>query len=345
VTDTTDHLLEPLDAEAPCGPNLEYDAAFLTLESLAAPRPERAIGDTVKQAEEPDWRDVARQAEQVAGRTHDLRVAVHLGNARLKTAGVVAWAASIGLIAGLLQRYWDDVHPRLDGDDPTERINALASLSAVDGTAGYLRGTPLLRAERIGAFSLRDLRLLNGTLKPGDAPTADDGVVSQEIVDAVVQHVDIAELLATDAAIAEAVSQVQAIGHVFEMRTPGAGPDLDTLERDLRELHLFLRAQVASRAPEALASQDAEAAGEGDAIRPETEHVAARGPVRNTDDVLRMLEEICAWYARHEPSSPVPPLLRRASRLVGLSFAELLRTLAPGGLSEFQSLAGDDENP
>jgi len=55
-----------------------------------------------------------------------------------------------------------------------------------------------------------------------------------------------------------------------------------------------------------------------------------------------MLDEICAWYARNEPSSPVPPLLRRASRLVGLSFADLLRTLAPGGLSEFQQLSGDD---
>jgi type VI secretion system protein ImpA len=57
-----------------------------------------------------------------------------------------------------------------------------------------------------------------------------------------------------------------------------------------------------------------------------------------------MLDEICAWYARNEPSSPVPPLLRRASRLVGLSFTELLRTLAPGGLSEFQQLSGED-NP
>lgn len=344
MTDTTDHLLEPLDTEAPCGPNLEYDAAFLALESLAATRPERAIGDTVKQAEEPDWRDVARQAEQVAERTYDLRVAVHLGNARLKTTGVVAWADNLGIIAGLLQRYWDDVHPRLDGDDPIERINALASLSAVDGTAGYLRSTPLLRAERIGAFSLRDLRLLNGTLRAGDSPTADDASVSQEVVDAIVQHVAIEELLATDAAIAAAVAHVQAIGQVFETRTPGAGPDLDTLERDLRELHLFLRAQVASRAPEALASQDADASGDSDVATPEAANAAARGPVRNTDDVLRMLDEICAWYARHEPSSPVPPLLRRASRMVGLSFAELLRTLAPGGLSEFQSLAGDEED-
>lgn len=340
--DTTDRLLEPLDIDAPCGPNLEYDADFLTLESLAAPRPERAIGDTVKQAEEPDWRDVARQAEQVAERTRDLRVAIHLGNARLKTSGLTAWTASLGVVAGLLERYWDDVHPRLEDGDPVERINALAALAAVDGTVGHLRGTALLRAERIGMFSLRDLRVLNGTSRASES-TPDTPPVGQDIIDAVIQHVEVDELLATEQAVADALSHVQAIGHVFEERTPGMGPDLDALERDLRELNTFLRAQVAIRAPEALAVIDGGDEGDGIGAGAEAAAVTSRGPVRNTDDVLRMLDEICAWYARNEPSSPVPPLLRRASRLVGLSFSELLRALAPGGVSEFQSLTGDED--
>jgi type VI secretion system protein ImpA len=39
----------------------------------------------------------------------------------------------------------------------------------------------------------------------------------------------------------------------------------------------------------------------------------------------------------------VRPILRRAHGLVGLGFAELLKALAPGGLTEFQNIAGDDE--
>ncbi|MBB3228147.1 type VI secretion system protein ImpA [Luteibacter sp. Sphag1AF] len=340
--DTTDSLLEALDVDAPCGPNLEYDAAFLALEMLAAPRPERAVGDSVKCAEEPEWRDVARQAEQLWERTRDLRIAIHLGNARLKTSGIAAWAQSIGLVEALLQRYWSDVHPQLDDNDPVERVNALAALAAVDGTVGYLRSVPLLRAERIGAFSLRDLRVLNGSLKPGDG-AMESAPVSQEMVDAVAQQVEVDVLVTTEAAIAAALAHVRAIGRMFEERTPGMGPDFDALERDLREIDTFLRAQVAMRAPQALV-QDAGA----DVATCSADHTdttvatAAHGPVRNTDDVLRMLDEICAWYSRHEPSSPVPPLLRRASRLVGLSFTELLRTLAPGGVSEFQHLSGDE---
>ncbi|MGY3230503.1 type VI secretion system protein ImpA [Luteibacter sp. HA06] len=339
--DTTEPFLEPLDETETCGPNLEYDPAFLILENLAAPGAERAIGDTVKQAEEPDWREVSRQAEQVAGRTRDLRVAIHWANARLKTEGFTAWSATVGLVAGLLTRYWNEVHPRLDEGDPVERINALAALAATDGTVGYLRSVPLLRADRIGAFSLRDLRVLNGTLKSGES-TPEAVPVSQDIVDAVVQHVDIDLLVTTEAAVAGALVHVRSIGRLFEEQTPGLGPDLDTLERDLRDIDAFLRTQVAIRAPQALVAADG-APGNDQGNEPTSGAVpVARGPVRGTDDVLRMLDEICAWYARNEPSSPVPPLLRRASRLVGLSFAELLRTLAPGGLSEFQQLSGED---
>jgi len=340
--DTTDRFLEPLDEHAPCGPNLEYDPEFLALEGLAAPRTERAVGDTVKQAEEPEWREVARQAQQVAERTRDLRVAIHWGNARLKTEGLPAWSNNVRLVADWLTRYWDDVHPRLDEGDPVERINALAALAAIDSTVGYLRSAPILQAERIGSFSLRDLRLLNGTLKAGDS-ASDASPVAQELVDAVVQHVDPELMVATQTAVAAALGHVQSIGRIFEERTPGMGPDFDMLERDLRDLDTFLRAQVTIRAPHALVATNVDTATGESSELGAAPAVTMRGPVRGSEDVLRMLDEICAWYARNEPSSPVPPLLRRAGRLVGLSFTELLRTLAPGGLSEFQQLSGEDE--
>jgi type VI secretion system protein ImpA len=55
---------------------------------------------------------------------------------------------------------------------------------------------------------------------------------------------------------------------------------------------------------------------------------------------MRKLDELCEYYARSEPSSPVPLLLRRAQRLVGKDFVDLLKDLAPGGISEFQVISG-----
>ena len=334
--DTTDTFLQPLDPDAPCGPNLEYDAAFLALETLAAPRAERVVGDSVKQAESPEWRDVAKQAEEVAARTRDLRVAIHLATARLHIGGFPAWAAGIALIRRLLERYWDDVHPAPDDGDATERVNALAALSSPEAMLGQLRVANLVRAERLGAFSLRDLRVLAGSVKPGDGVNA----VTQEHVDAVMQQVDVDTLVELHGAIASALEDTRAIGTLFDERTPGSGPELDALLRDLRDMQAFVQPYLSVRAPDALAVQDV-SIDHGEAPASTRD---ARGPIHGAADVVRMLDEICAWYAVHEPSSPIPPLLQRARSLVGLGFADLLKAIAPGGLAEFQALSGDDGN-
>lgn len=50
----------------------------------------------------------------------------------------------------------------------------------------------------------------------------------------------------------------------------------------------------------------------------------ADSAIRSPRDVVAALDRICAWYERHEPSSPVPLVLRRARALVGASFADIL---------------------
>ena len=60
------------------------------------------------------------------------------------------------------------------------------------------------------------------------------------------------------------------------------------------------------------------------------------------DDVLLLIDKICAYYARAEPSSPVPLLLKRARRLVNKEFIEIMRDLAPDGLAQIELIRGAD---
>jgi type VI secretion system protein ImpA len=62
-------LLAPIGDESPAGNDLEYDPEFLALERAAALKAEKAIGDSVKAAEEPDWDKVAELAKSVLGRS------------------------------------------------------------------------------------------------------------------------------------------------------------------------------------------------------------------------------------------------------------------------------------
>jgi len=55
-----------------------------------------------------------------------------------------------------------------------------------------------------------------------------------------------------------------------------------------------------------------------------------------------LLDRLCAYYAHAEPSSPVPVLLRRARKLVGVRFADAVCELAPAGTEQVRHWIGLD---
>jgi len=328
-------LLTPLADEAPSGPDLEYDADFQTLERTATPKAERAIGDSVKTAEEPDWDKVSSLGEDLLGRSRDLRVAVHLTAAWTRMHGLAGWSDGLALIRGLLENLWDSVHPQLDAEDdndPTARVNAVMPLVDMQGLLGYFRSTPFVQSPRLGRFSLRDLRIANGTLKTA-APEGEAALPSMTDIEACCLDCPEEQLAAAARATSTAMEHAKAIDAAFTDRVGTAGPDLKPLLGEIYELKKFLDAEVANRMPAAEAEVPAGEEGAAPAN-------AASGRIETPQDVIRRLDEICEYYTRREPSSPIPHLLRRAQRLVGMDFVDLMKELAPGGLSEFQVISG-----
>jgi type VI secretion system protein ImpA len=66
------------------------------------------------------------------------------------------------------------------------------------------------------------------------------------------------------------------------------------------------------------------------------------GTIASRDDALRALDRVCEWIERHEPTNPAPLLIRRAKRLMTKSFLDIIRDLAPDGLSQVERIAGVD---
>lgn len=339
----TQHVLEPLLAplgeEAPTGEDLEYDQAFLALDRAATAKAERVMGDSVKAAEEPDWENVATQAETLLGRSKDLRVAVHLATAWMRTGGWPAWADGLGLIRGLLENFWDGVYPQLDAEDdndPTSRVNAVVPIADLQGVLGYLRTTPFVQSPRLGRFTLRDLYVANGTLKA--TATGDEARAAPSLteIEACCMDCPEEELRDVASAIDAALEHSKAIDSVFTAQVGTAGPDLKPLLSEMQELKRFVDPQLARRLP---GLAEAEAGGEG-AAAAEGGVVAGNGRINGPQDVLKRIDELCHYYEKNEPSSPVPLLLRRAQRLVGKNFLDLLGELAPSGVSEMQVISG-----
>ena len=67
------------------------------------------------------------------------------------------------------------------------------------------------------------------------------------------------------------------------------------------------------------------------------------GDISSRDDVVRILDKICEYFRRNEPSSPVPLLLQRAKRLVAKDFMDILKDLTPDAVAKMETIGGKQD--
>ncbi|HLK90242.1 MAG TPA: type VI secretion system protein TssA [Polyangia bacterium] len=334
-------LLAPVSAETPCGADLEYDAGFAALDRATQGKPEQQIGATIIPAEEPDWKAVSRQAVELMGRTKDLRVAVYLTKGLLHTEGLKGFADGLTVLQRLLETYWEGLFPRLDpddGNDPTMRFNILSTLTAAD-VLSAVRAAPMISSRTVGRFSYRDLEAATA------APADGSGGTTVATIEAAGLDADL-EGLQQQAAVAQAataaVKQIEAV--IGAIVGPGVGPSFATLAALLQKISGFLQSILGRRVPSAAGG---EAMADGVAVPAVNGAPAAggsfSGEIRSREDVVRALDRISAYYARNEPSSPLPLLVDRCKRLVTMGFMDIIRDLAPDGVRQVETLSGQKQ--
>ena len=227
--------LAAVNDDSPTGPNLEFDPDFAALDRAAEGTPERQAGDTIKPAEEPDWKDVEAQALALLERTRDLRVIGHLAVARLHLTGLPDYAEVLAVVRQLLETRWDEVHPQLDPEDdndPTLRANALLRLGHPGLVLKFVRDVPLAVSPRLGHYSWRDIAVATGLI-----PTEATDKPSEALIRSAFQDTDPANLSVIRAASLSAANEATAISAVFDERSGyGTGPDYTELVKLLNEV-------------------------------------------------------------------------------------------------------------
>jgi len=330
---------EDISPELACGADLEYDPSFRLLEEAVDGKPEAEYGKTVVAAVPPDWIAANTLCVELMSCSRDLRVVAYLSRARLAIEGVAGFADALALADGLLERHWSHVHPQLDandGNDPTARINALAAFVDTSGVLAELLDTPLLPQlpSQTLALTLREWFYANGDTPP----LAARAVMSlAEIEAAIAASVDRAVSL--KAAFCAALAHAERIEAVLAERVGMAQAlDLAALKTPLRRGEMLigdcLEKLGIGKTPEPGALATTHASFVTDIPAPAINQLATRA------DVIATLDRLCDYYARHEPSSPVPLLLHRARGLVDKSFVDLLKDLAPEGLAQLTSVVG-----
>ncbi|MEP1329976.1 type VI secretion system protein TssA [Pseudophaeobacter sp.] len=350
-------FLQARSEGAPSGDNLEYDPAFTEMELAAQPGDETVVGDERIEASDPDYQVVAEKSLEILERSHDLRAAVFLADAVLQSDGLLGFADVTTYLRGCLEQFWDSCHPELDEDDgdPTMRINAVQDLCGQpDGMGGpspvfrSLRRSALTESRGFGRFSLRDIEIAEGLMT---APESMDVVPDLATIGAAFQDSDADGVAGRLAAVELAEENIRAISAVFDEQTPGQGPELDPLIKLMRQIGKRLRdygdlndpAEVGMATADNAETQAADTMAAG--VNTGGAGTGAPGAINSPTDVANTLDRIIAYYARAEPSSPLPLLLERAKRLVGADFLTIVNDMAPRGLENVQLIGGlEDED-
>ncbi|MEX8508485.1 MAG: type VI secretion system protein TssA [Leptothrix ochracea] len=334
-----DALLAPMTGDAgdaSCGVDLVYDPAFMALGEAARGKPEQQYGDTLIAAIEPDWRQIHSQSLQLASRSRDLRVALWLLRSSIHQDGVHGALTGFELVQGLLERHWPHVHPQLDAedhDDPTERLNALAPLAHPAEVLADLRGVYVTRVPL--PLRLRDLELAFNRNDPAasSAPLGEDGAL-QALADAEQRTPGLLAALQALERCARSIDQ-RVETHVGA----GLGPDMLPLHK-----FLHLCAEAARRAADQMQVQPTTPSLEP---LPETSRSSNASSITvspptlgSRADAARELGRIADWIEHNEPGHPAPLFIRRAQRLMDMSFLDIMRDLVPDSIAQIEHFAG-----
>ena len=332
-----DQFLAPISPDKPCGEDLSNSQDYIELDTLVDGTPETQFSAAIP----PDWKTVYARCTDLLAKSKNLRVAVVLCLAALKREGWVGGAAALDMTAKMMRQYWDTMYPLLDPEDknnPIERFNILDALNnpigTYEDTFAYiqtLNEAPLTNSARIGKFSYA---VTQPDFKGENAPNPAQ-------IDAAFLDTPKEELAATSAAIDQAIAAVNDMAaYLGQIAGEMPSPSFDNLLAELGKIRKYMDSRLQLANPGGSEQATGDSSVSGDEVPVQGSGPSGGGAIRSRADVEDAIQRICDFYARSEPSSPLPLLLQRAKRLVRSDFLNIIEELTPEAVTQMKTVTG-----
>lgn len=340
-----DNFLAPLHDDEVAGSNIEYDDDFLNLMSLLQDKPEQQYGDLVVEAGIKDWRAIYESCKQILlHKSKDLLVMSYFTQSAMILNGLIGLKEGLFIIKGNLDRYWEDVFPKLldeDGDyDPDFRVNALSLFFTYDGILKDLKNVSLVKNGLSGKFYT--LKEIESFLESYDDSLYTGGI----------QRLVIDLTIAADDEYSPINQLKEASVLISEIKTLFEKHQIMGLKFELIE-------QLIQKILDLLSQSEASNLDLQDAMLDKTIDIRTVGSItpminwasysiNSREDVQLLLEKIYVYFEKHEPSHPAPLFIRRIQKLMNLNFYEIMKDISPESLDRLENLVGqplsnDDE--
>ena len=379
-------LLEPVDPDAPCGADLEYDPQYLELFIRIVPKEKKVIGGSLgserleSEFEPVRWSEVERDCLNVLRRTRDLRLIAVWLRCRTQLGRAAGLRQGLHVLERLLSLWPQDLYPRLESEgepDPLPRADALLALVENQGLLADIRN---LTVGGSGGLRL-EMRAVERSFS---RPLAEDALPPEAMRHRLAEVAAYPSSDYTD--LVEALRLARAIDALVHAQLGLDAPDLGRL----LDLLALLESPADRAAAQSLLSADADSSPEGGNPSGEGLSASSGGDVpedaasgaavsggagtagtvstagasdtvgapgvpgasgllgaapfppspafiANRHVARERIREVRLWFEEHEPSSPVPLLLRQAEQLIGRRFADVVNCLPPDLLQQWDA--------
>jgi type VI secretion system protein ImpA len=331
-------LLEPISEQVPCGEDLRYDREFDQARELRreddTSLPTGVWQSSIKRAQWPELEKLTTTL--LLERSKDLMVCAWLGEAWLHRDGLDGLPGSLALVAGLCERYPEQLHPRAEDGDQSWRVIPLEWL--VRRYSEVLLTRVALIDPRQGEFegycldAWRRLQLQQVLANDSKAAktAAETARGEQQKLTELIRSTPLSHWLRQQDNLLASLQHLQRLQAWSDAylcaQAPGFRGLQDVIEALLKLVQEFIAMQprplteVPVEPPSLAASESA-----GLAPTPSTPQVFREPASR--DEAYRQLLLIAEYLTRTEPHSPVPYLIRRGVEWGNKPLSELLGEL------------------
>ena len=347
-----DRLLAPVTVDDPAGSNIRAGGSDTALyyqikdaRSAARLTERQAEADPERSGLAPEWRTVHDLAQRILCEvSKDVEVAVWLVEASIRLDGFAGLRDGLGVLDGLVERYWDDLHP-MDADDPSIRTAPIAGLNGVGAEGSLIQ--PIRLAPFSDPTDGEPANLWHYMIMRKRGPDSPQA----SLIASAVRGTAAPMLVAIYQDVSRSAQLYRQLTERLDAACGADSPPSSTVRNVLEEVLDAMR----DVARDALAN-----------LEPETERPAGPAPVqpaaptpiapppgiapppqgpatlRNREDALRELSRIAVFFRDYEPNSPTAYALETVIRRARLTLDELLAELIPEDASRrtYLDLAG-----
>ena len=343
-------LIRPVSASEPCGPDLDAEANIDFLNYFASV--ESVLPQSYFRARDPESGELRlfdpkmiaidryfAEAQAFVGKTKDIRLTVLLAKLSILNRDLAGFVGCLKALAAFLVLYWDDVHPKGENSDFAYRGIALEALNVAPTVTMPLQFLPLVHDRRTGSISYRNYLTATGAVPAAEG----EEVLEAAAIERVLDTCDLEILTGIHTSFLDIIGATKSFREVWSKKNEsGESLSFDQLSNEASAIAKWLGDAIKRRSPTfGVGDVEQSSSDENDEFAL-TVRGASTGVIKSGAQAAAALAAASHYYAIHEASSPARLLISLSEQMIGKTFAEIVRILAPRYVEQAVIKVGTD---